>query len=79
LFPACVLLILISTPFLNEAQCLKQVLVIQAAMPAGIFAVVIVGNYSEDKDTAMRSIMATMVTGILTMPMWIGIGLMLID
>ena len=79
LFPACILLILISTPFLNEAQCLKQVLVIQAAMPAGIFAVVIVGNYSEDKETAMRSIIATMVTGIITLPIWIGIGLMLIN
>jgi hypothetical protein len=48
-------------------------------MPAGIFAVVIVGNYSEDKETAMRSIIATMVTGIITLPIWIGIGLMLIN
>ena len=79
LFPACILLILISTPFLNEAQWLKQVLVIQAAMPAGIFAVVIVGNYSEDKETAMRSILATMVTGVITLPIWIGVGLMLIN
>ena len=79
LFPASILLILVSTPFLNETQWLKEILVIQAAMPAGIFAVVIVGNYSEDKETAMRAIMATMVTGVITLPIWIGIGLMLID
>ena len=34
---------------------------IQAAMPAGIFAIVIVKTYDADTKTAMRAIMATMI------------------
>ena len=38
-------------------------------MPAGIFAIVIVGNYRGDRVTAMRSIIVTMVASLLTLPM----------
>jgi hypothetical protein len=34
----------------------QEILLIQSAMPAGIFAVVIVGNYGGDKLTALRTI-----------------------
>jgi predicted permease len=39
----------------------QEILLIQSAMPAGIFAVVIVGNYGGDKLTALRTIPVTMI------------------
>ena len=57
---------------------IRKVLIVQAAMPAGIFAVVIVGNYSGDKETAMRSIIVTMVVSIITLPLWIMYGIYLL-
>ncbi len=79
LFPLCVMLFIKFIPMPVEMEWMNQILVIQAAMPAGIFAIVIVGSYSEDKETAMRSIMSTMVTGVLTLPLWIVIGLRVIN
>ena len=57
---------------------IRKVLIVQAAMPAGIFAVVIVGNYSGDNETAMRSIIVTMVVSIITLPLWIMYGIYLL-
>jgi hypothetical protein len=56
----------------------KKVLVVQAAMPAGIFALVVVQIYEGDRKTAMRSIMATMLGCLITLPFWLSIGLRLI-
>jgi len=56
----------------------KKVLVVQAAMPAGIFALVVVQIYEGDRKTAMRSIMATMLGCLITLPFWLLIGLRLI-
>lgn len=46
----------------------EAVLVTQAARPSGIFAIVIVGNYKSDNETAMRSILVTMIAIIITLP-----------
>ena len=48
-------------------EWMKMVLITQAAMPAGIFAIVIVGNYKADLETAMRTILVTMITALITM------------
>ena len=45
-----------------------------AAMPAGIFAIVIVGNYKADLETAMRTILVTMITAPITVPVWLVLG-----
>ena len=58
--------IMVLIPF--EMDWMSKVLIIQAAMPAGDFAVVVVGNYSGDRDTAMRSIIVTMVLSLVTLP-----------
>ena len=39
-------------------EWLKDILIVQTAMPAGIFAIVIVKSYSGDTTTAMRAILA---------------------
>jgi predicted permease len=54
--------------------CLSEVLIVQAAMPAGVFALVVVKNYKQDSQTALRTIMITMVLGIISIPTWLWVG-----
>lgn len=75
LFFPCLVLSFIASNFCpRDIPFLREVLVIQAAMPAGIFAVVIVSNYSANSVTAMRTISVTMLLSLLTLPIWLSIG-----
>ena len=75
LFFPCLLISFIASNFCpTDIPFLREVLVIQAAMPAGIFAVVIVRNYSANSVTAMRTISVTMLVSLLTLPIWLSIG-----
>ena len=75
LFFPCLVISFIASNFCpTDIPFLREVLVIQAAMPAGIFAVVIVSNYSANSVTAMRTISVTMLVGLLTLPIWLSIG-----
>ena len=75
LFFPCLLISFIASNFCpTDIPFLREVLVIQAAMPAGIFAVVIVSNYSANSVTAMRTISVTMLASLLTLPIWLSIG-----
>ena len=58
----------------SEVSWMSRVLLVQAAMPAGVFALVVVKNYEQDSQTGLRAIMATMVVSIFTLPTWIWIG-----
>ena len=58
----------------NSMSTLQEILVIQAAMPAGIFAIVIVKTYGADTKTALQAILATMIGSLLTIPFWLFIG-----
>ena len=75
LFPSLILFFIFYGFCPTDIPYLQEVLVVQAAMPAGIFAIVIVGNYGGDRVTAMRSIIVTMVADLLTLPMWLLIGM----
>ena len=75
LFPALVLCFISSNFCPTNIPYLREVLVVQAAMPAGIFTVVIVSNYSSNQTTAMRVISVTMLASILTLAVWLSIGL----
>ena len=55
-------------------EYLKQILVIQAAMPAGVFALLVVNSYGEISGIGLRAIMATMLACLFTMPLWIFLG-----
>jgi len=57
---------------------MSEVLVVQAAMPAGVFALVVVKNYGEDTETGLRSIMATMLVSLVTIPTWLWVGMKLL-
>lgn len=77
MFPSIVLPFLYLFPLPGGMEWMKSVLITQVAMPAGIFAIVIVGNYKGDKETAMRSILLTMIASIITLPLWLMIGVSL--
>lgn len=62
-------------PITEEMNWLKDILIVQIAMPAGIFAIVIVKNYKGDTETAMRVILSTMIGCLLSTPIWLLMGL----
>jgi predicted permease len=72
LFPMTVLL---AARFLPVSRELKQVMVVQAPMPAGIFAMVIARHYGGKMPTAVQVVVATSLLGLLVIPLWLRFGL----
>jgi predicted permease len=54
---------------------LKRILVIQAAMPAGMLPLVIAKHYGGQPLVAARVIVGTTLLSILVIPLWIALGL----
>jgi predicted permease len=54
---------------------LKSVLVVQAAMPAAIFPIVVTKVHHGDMPTALQVVLGTSLIGLLSIPLWIGFGL----
>jgi predicted permease len=54
---------------------LKRVIVLEAAMPAAVFPIVMARHYAGDPATAMRVVIGTTVVGLVTIPLWIRFGL----
>jgi predicted permease len=54
---------------------LKSVLVVQAAMPAAIFPIVVTKVHHGDMPTALQVVLGTSLIGLITIPFWIGFGL----
>ncbi|MFK7910505.1 MAG: AEC family transporter [Akkermansiaceae bacterium] len=69
------LLILCIAKFLPLATELKQVLVIQAAMPAGMFPILMSRHYGGRADVAIQVVVATTLVSLLTMPLIVSLGL----
>ena len=74
------LFILCLAKFLPIATELKQVLVIQAAMPAGMFPILMSRHYGGRAEVAIQVVVATTLVSLLTMPLivywgssWVGI------
>lgn len=53
---------------------LRQVLVVQSAMPAAMFPVVLCKHYGGNVGLAVQIVLATTVLSLLTMPYWISFG-----
>lgn len=64
---------------LPVAKELKQVLLVQAAMPVAVFPVVLARLYGGDPLTAVRIVVGTSLLGFLTIPLWLKLGLRLLD
>ncbi len=54
---------------------LKRVLVVQAAMPSGVFPIVLARHYGGQPMTAVQIVLGTTALGIFTIPLWIHVGL----
>lgn len=56
---------------------LKETLVVQAAMPAGVFTLVLARHYGGNVGVALQVIFATSAASIITLPLWIHFGMQL--
>jgi len=61
--------------YLPASVELKRVIVLEAAMPAAVFPIVMARHYSGDPATAMRVVIGTSVVGLVTIPLWIRLGM----
>lgn len=69
------LLMLAAAVWLPLPRELRQVLVVQAAMPAGIFPIVAARLYGGSPAVAFQVVASTSVAGLLLIPAWIALGL----
>ncbi|MFH1498338.1 MAG: AEC family transporter [Verrucomicrobiota bacterium] len=53
---------------------LKRVMIVQAAMPAGIMPIVIAKHYGGQPLVAVRVVIATTIVGLLVIPLWLSVG-----
>jgi predicted permease len=68
-------LFLLIAKYLPASIELKRVIVLQAAMPAAVFPVVMAKHYGGDPATALRVVLATSLIGLITIPLWIRAGM----
>ena len=72
LLPLAFLLVAAFLPGLSPE--LRQVLVVQAAMPAGIFPIVLSRHYCGEPTVAIGVVLSTTLASVITMPLWIQWG-----
>lgn len=53
---------------------IKQVMMLQAAMPAAVFPIVLVRLYDRDTETALRVVVSTSLAAIVLIPVWLAAG-----
>lgn len=68
-------LILAAAKWLPLSVELKRVLVVQAAMPAGVMPIIIARHYGGQPLTAVQIVLGTTVLALLTIPLWLKAGL----
>ena len=68
-------LFLLLAKYLPASVELKRVMVLEAAMPAAVFPILLARLYQVDPPTAMRVVIGTSVVGLVTIPLWIRFGL----
>ncbi|PXA04876.1 transporter [Coraliomargarita sinensis] len=57
---------------------LKRVLIIQAAMPCAVFPIVLARHFDGSPEVAFKVVLSTTVVSLITIPIWISLGLALI-
>lgn len=72
---AAPVLLFLAARYLPASIELKQVLVVQASMPAAVFPIVLARHYGGDTVTAVRVVVATSILGFFTIPLWVRFGL----
>lgn len=67
-------LILAAAKWLPFSLELKQVLVVQAAMPSGVVPIIVARHYGGQPLTAVQIVLGTTALGLLTIPLWLRLG-----
>ncbi len=67
-------LMLLAAGLLAGTEDLRQVMMLQAAMPVAVFPIVLVRLYQRDTETALRAILSTSLAGIVLIPVWLAVG-----
>lgn len=67
-------LIILVAKYLPCSLELKQVLLVQAAMPCAMVPVIVARHYKADVGTAVRIVLTSTILGLLTIPLWLKIG-----
>ena len=75
LIPLCILLVAWLLPVSIQ---MKQIMIVQAAMPSGVFAIIMARQYQGDTPTAMRIILTTNIICLITTPIWLPVGMALV-
>ena len=76
IFPVILIFFAFLFPFPTE---LKAVMVVQAAMPCGVFPIVLAKQFDGSPEVALKVVLATTIVSFLTIPLWIAFGLRLLD
>jgi len=69
------LIFLSAAKYLPIATALKQVLLVQAAMPAAVTPIMVARHYGGSPGVAVQTVIVTSVAALITMPLWISWGL----
>ncbi|NBV23550.1 MAG: AEC family transporter [Proteobacteria bacterium] len=69
------MLFLVLAKFLPCSIELKRVIMLQAAMPSAVFAIIAARHFGGDGPTALRVVIATSAVGFVTIPLWIRVGM----
>ncbi|NND97896.1 MAG: malate permease [Pirellulaceae bacterium] len=68
------ILILAAASLYATSVDLRQVLMLQAAMPTAIFPVVLIRLHAKDTATALRVVLSTSIAAVVLIPIWLSIG-----
>jgi predicted permease len=66
---------LLLAKFLPCSVELKRVIVVQAAMPAGVVSIIVSKLYGGHPRTAVQIVLGTTALGVFVIPLWLGFGL----
>lgn len=69
------ILFMLLAKFLPCSAELKRVIIVQGAMPAATFPIIMAKHYDGDPPTALRVLIVTSIVGLVTIPLWIRFGL----
>jgi predicted permease len=76
ILPAAFLFIAFILPFPTELKC---VIAVQAAMPCGVFPIVLARHFDGSPEVALKVVLGTTIISFLTIPLWIAFGIKLLD
>jgi predicted permease len=74
--PAAFLFIALILPLSEQLKC---VLAVQAAMPCAVFPIVLARHFDGSPEVALKVVLGTTLLSFITIPLWISIGMQLLD